>query len=294
VDGIRRFDQGGAADMTTPDLDVRVAEARDYPSLRDLFVEVYKPGHPLLVERFWDWQFGDVEFGRSCASFDGDRLVGHVGAMFAGGVSWIINVYVNSDYRGHGLLRRMYDLARSFAPLAACNVNRAGLDMYRNMGWIRYADLVRYVAVNPSPPAGALLDAVDGLDGWPAAAGEHYWDQPGIAGVVAPDGSTAVDQLWQGGLRVVDLEDPAGLLEACWSAGVRWVDFVTSWIDPRCRDLDRQGWLPEDDGPLPWRLNPVVEGSRAHLPMLSEEPLPADFIVRRTYSDHGRVGSLTD
>lgn len=275
-----------------PMIEVRVAEAADYPLLKRLFETVYSEGHPLLTQRYWDWRFGQREYGRSIVSFVDGRAVGHVGAAFGGGYAWIVNVYLHPEHRGSGLLRRMYDGARDFSPLAASNVNQAGLDMYRRMGWTRYSDLMRFVAVNPDLSTRDLLEPVQPLSQWTPASGDHFWEQPGVSGIVAPCGTTAVDQLQQGGLRVVDLADPEGFLYSCWSNGVRWVDFVTSWADPLCRDIEHLGWQHEDSGPVPWRLNPLVVDSRAHLAVLAEVSLPSDFIMRRSYSDHARVGSL--
>jgi GNAT superfamily N-acetyltransferase len=275
-------------------MNVRIAEAADWPSLERLFREMYRPGHPLHRRDFWDWQYGDPSVGRSIVAEDADgRFLGHVGAAFGGGCAWIINVYLDPSTRGMGLLRRMYDLARTYAPLTAASVNRAGLDMYRNMGWIRYCDLQRFVAVNPAIPESELLASREGVPlPFPAAEGEHFWRQPGITGVRLPTGSQAVWQAAQNGLRVIDLHDPERTAAEAFAAGVAWLDFVTSWNDPLCRTVDKLGWKPEDDAPIPWRLNPVVPGSRGHIAWLSEEHVQKDLIVRRTYSDHGRVGSL--
>ena len=83
----------------------------------------------------------------------------------------------------------------------------------------------------------------------------------------------------------------AALREA-WSAGYRWVDFMTSWNDPLCRLLEEAGWFVNDLCPVPWLLNPVVPGSVARVSLISEYPLRKDLIVKRRYCDHGRVGSL--
>lgn len=269
---------------------VRVAESDDWPKLATFFDRAYRERHPLRKREFWEWRFGDREHGRSIVVDDGEYIVGHSGAAIAGGYVWMINVWLGEEARGQGLLRRMYDAAREFGPLAAASVNRAGLDMYRNMGWTRYADLHRYVAVNPA--AGDLLAPVSIDPEWGRAEGDHYWDQPGIVGYHLPDGSTAVDQLLQGGLRVIDLVNPVACAKAAFAAGVTWLDFVTSWADPLCRTIDREAWVHEDDSSLPWRMDPVIKNSKAHISVLAEKSLPSDFIVSRRFSDHGRIASL--
>jgi hypothetical protein len=82
------------------------------------------------------------------------------------------------------------------------------------------------------------------------------------------------------------------LVREAWAHGFRWVDYVTSWNDPLCRTLEDAGWHLNEKSPVPWRLNPVEAGSVARVSLTSEEPLPKDFIMRRSFSDHGRVGSL--
>ena len=67
---------------------------------------------------------------------------------------------------------------------------------------------------------------------------------------------------------------------------------LTSWNDPLCAMLEDEGWHMNEASPVPWLLAPVVPESVAHLSYLSEEPVPKNLIVRRTYCDHGRVGSL--
>jgi hypothetical protein len=94
-----------------------------------------------------------------------------------------------------------------------------------------------------------------------------------------------------GGLRVIQIADPGKVLAACWEAGARWVDFVTSWNDPLCRDLDRKHGWELGDG-IPWRLNPLVPGSKSEITVTAQESLPAGLIIDRTFSDHGRIGSL--
>jgi len=273
---------------------VRVASEVDWPALRTFFESAYRPRHPLRRLDFWRWRFGDSEHGRSIVAEIDGAIVGHAGVAIHSGYCWMITVFLAEAARGKGFLRQMYDLAREHGPLAAASVNRPGLDMYRNMGWMRYSNLERFVAVNPSSSreGRALLSPVTGNFGWPKAGGDHYWEQPGISGIVLPDGSTAVDQLGQGGLRIIDLVDPVAAADAAFSAGVHWLDFVTSWNDPLCRSIDAVHWRPEDEVELPWRLDPVEDGSKAHIAVLSERPLPHDLIISRRASDHGRVASL--
>lgn len=273
---------------------VRIASENDWPALKAFFEVAYRPRHPLHRQDFWRWRFGNIDHGLSIVAEVDGVVVGHAGVARQAGYCWMITVWLGEAARGQGFLRRMYDLAREYGPLAAASVNRPGLDMYRNMGWTRYADLQRFVAVNPrlSGAPGDLVSPISLTARWERAYGDHYWDQPGITGYVLPDGSTAVDQSSHGGLRVIDVVDPIAAAESAFAAGVRWLDFVTSWNDPICRTIDQKYWVSEDEIDVPWRLDPVEMGSKAHIAVLSERPLPNSLIVTRRASDHGRIASL--
>jgi len=272
---------------TIQELELKEANEKDWESLSLFFEEIYKPGHPLRKFEFWNWQFGDPTQGRSFVAVDNGKVVGHVGATFGGNYSWVINVYLFEAYRGRGLLRKLYGMSRDYFPIAATNINQAGLDMYRNMGYIRYSDLNRFVAINPSKKN--PLRRTELKSELPKPSG-HFWDQPGIQGVSLPDGSTAVLQMDVGGLRIMELGDPNKLTQLCWDLDFGWVDYITSWNDPTCRILQKEDWTCGD--PIPWRLNPIQMGSTSEISFVSEEPMPKDFIVKRIYSDHARIGSL--
>jgi hypothetical protein len=269
----------------------RFASIDDWPMLRAFYGEIYRPHHPLHDLEFWRWQFGDARYGRAAIVSDGERVVGHLGTSLAGGFGWLINGYLMEKYRGQGWLAQLYGLAATLAPNAATNINRAGMDMYRNMGFTRYADLQRYTAVAPGiTPDTALAPA--GISRVAQPRGHRYWEQPGIVGTTLSDGSTAVVQAQLGGLRVVHIADPAQVLAACWEAGARWADFITSWNDPLCRELDRRhGWTLGDG--ISWRLDPIVPGSRSDISVTAQTALPPRLIIDRTFSDHGRIGSLS-
>jgi hypothetical protein len=267
----------------------RFATFDDWPKLREFYRSIYREGHPLHDAQFWRWQYADPEHGQAAIVIDGERVVGHLGAALAGGFSWIINCFLMEDYRGQGWLAELYALTGSLAPNAATNINRAGMDMYRKMGWTRYSDLLRYTAVAPDiAREHAVAEARIARSRQPE--GHRYWQQPGIVGTTLRDGSTAVVQPHLGGLRVVHIADPGQVLAACWETGARWADFVTSWNDPLCRELDRKGWELGDG--IAWRVDPLVPGSKSDITVTAQSPLPPGLIIDRTFSDHGRVGSL--
>ena len=112
----------------------REATIEDWDKLFTFFSKVYRKNHPLQNKEFWNWQYGNSQFGRSLICLnDSGIIVGHVGASFGGGLAWIINVYLDEECRGKGILGKLYELARNYYPLAATAANEAGLGLYKNM-----------------------------------------------------------------------------------------------------------------------------------------------------------------
>lgn len=274
----------------------REANNNDWEILLQFFLKVYRENHPLHNRDFWEWQYGNQQYGRSFICIDDNgAIVGHVGANFQGGLAWIINVYLQEDYRGQGILMKLYNLAREYYPLAATAANKAGLGLYRNMRWIRYYDLQRFVKINPNitnkstktvcRPIEVSLDKLIVSD-------THYFQQPTIKGVILSDGSRAVSQENVGGLRVVSIEDLKQLEEDAWELGYLWIDYITSWNDLVIKQLEQNHWLLDYNSVVPWRLDPVEYNCFCDITFLSEKSLPSDFVVSRNFSDHGRIGSI--
>lgn len=274
----------------------REATIKDWGILESFFKIIYRDQHPLHNKEFWEWQYGDLQYGRSfiCLNEKGE-VVGHVGANFGGGLAWIINVYLNEECRGKGILGKLYELARTYYPLSATAANEAGLGLYKNMRWIRYYDLVRYVKINPNVNDAKFVDIcvpieveIESL----IKKDTHYFCQPSIKGIVLNDGSRAVSQENVGGLRVVDIVSLEQLEEQAWQLGYKWLDYISSWNDLKSKDLEKKGWVLDHKSVVPWRLNPIEENRFCDITFLSEKPLDNDFVVHRSYSDHGRIGSL--
>lgn len=274
----------------------REATIQDWHKLELFFTKIYRENHPLQNMGFWEWQYGDKKFGRSfiCLNIQGE-VVGHVGANFGGGLAWIINVYLLEEYRGQGILGKLYDLARNYYPLAATAANAAGLGLYKNMRWIRYYDLVRYVKINPfianqtfSNICKNIKVSITDL----IIKDTHYFQQPSIKGLILDDGSRGVSQEEVGGLRIVDIENRKLMEEQAWRLGYNWIDYITSWNDLKTKELEKNGWVLDFKSVVAWRLNPIEENYFCDITFLSEEPLDKEFIVHRSYSDHGRIGSL--
>ena len=274
----------------------REATISDWDQLFLFFSKIYRANHPLQNKEFWNWQYGDKQYGRSfiCIN-DRGTIVGHVGANFGGGIAWIINVYLEEECRGKGILGKLYALARNYYPLAATAANAAGLGLYKNMRWIRYYDLVRFVKINPTLQEVTLKNVckpitvnVDDL----VIKDTHYFQQPTLKGLVFKEGSRVISQENVGGLRVVSINELNALENQAWNLGYLWMDYITTWNDLKTKDLENNGWVLDTKSIVPWRLNPIEENYFCDITFLSELPLNNEFVVHRSYSDHGRVGSI--
>ncbi|UQD56164.1 GNAT family N-acetyltransferase [Flavobacterium sp. K5-23] len=274
----------------------REANIEDWEKLYVFFSKIYRENHPLQNKEFWYWQYGDKQYGRSfiCLSAD-NEIVGHVGANFGGGLAWVINVFLEESCRGKRVLTELYALARAYYPLAATAANEAGLGLYRNMRWHRHYDLVRYVKINPRFKKASFNEVSKycnvNIDDY-LNDESHYFKQPGIKGLLFEDGSRAISQNEVGGLRVIDILNLNELEKKSWELGYNWLDYISSWNDLKIKNLEKNGWVLDYKSIVPWRLNPLEENYFCDITFLSEEPLNKEFIVHRSFSDHGRIGSI--
>jgi len=274
----------------------REATIEDWDKLLVFFKKIYRENHPLQNKEFWEWQYGDANYGRSLICLnENDIVVGHVGANFGGGLAWIINVYLDEECRGKGILGKLYAIARSYYPLAATAANEAGLGLYKNMRWIRYYDLVRYVKINPKielVTTENVCAKVDVSVEDKIINDTHYFQQPSLKGIRIGNSATAVSQENVGGLRLVDFEDINEVESNAWELGYNWIDYITSWNNLKTKELEKNGWVLDFKTVVPWRLNPLEKNCFCDITFLSEAPLDNNFVVHRSYSDHGRIGSL--
>ena len=274
----------------------REATSKDWQKLKQFFTKIYRQNHPLQNKEFWEWQYGDENFGRSfiCLS-DNGKVVGHIGVSYGGGLAWMLNAYLEEAYRGKGVMSNLFELARGHYPLAATGASKLGLGMFKRMGWIQHNDLLRYVKINPfitnhkySNICKNVATSIDSL----IIKDTHYFQQPSLKGLILTDGSRAVSQDEVGGLRIVDIENFQAMEKEVWQLGYHWMDYITSWNDLKTKELEKNGWVLDFKSVVPWRLNPIEEHYFCDITFLSEGPLDKEFIVHRSYSDHGRIGSL--
>ena len=273
------------------EVEVRCATPADGGAVVDFFRRNYRRGHPFQSMEYWEWHCDPEGERESYLALADGRVVGHLASNLGGGLVWVLQLLLEESYRGAGVVRRLYALARMRGSLATTNANAIAHRMYRKMGWIRTCDLQRYVVTRAGVEAASAVApvVVDAKRFTPPRG--HYWRQPEIIGA-AMEGGNVVLQPEVGGARIVDLRDAQALTGALWSAGFRWADYVTSWNDPLCTLLEESGWELNEASAVPWRLDPVVPDSVARISVLSEDHLPRELVIRRTYCDHGRVGSL--
>lgn len=276
------------------DLELRLATVHDWELVRTHFERSYRPDHPFQHREFWEWQVSSPPESGAILAVAGDEIVGFRAYQVGGGFTWGMMTYVDPAFRGSGLawaLMRYFDeVTHGYGPAAATNSNIRMVRMYRHLQWYRSADLIRVIALRPDLSRG-YLQAVTMRAGLPAPQG-HYWRQPGITGVLLDSGA-GVAQTKVGGFRLIETSNAQQSLEQIWNLGFNWADYVTSWNDPALDQMDEEaGWRDDGEAAVPWLLDPVVQGSRAQITVFSSVPLPPDFVVRRDYSDHGRVGSL--
>ncbi|HQK41037.1 MAG TPA: hypothetical protein PLO52_13095, partial [Flavobacterium alvei] len=221
--------------------------------------------------------------------------VAHVGASFENNLAWMMNLYVKKEYEGKRIPAKLYNLAREYYPLVTTAANKAALDMYQSMRWIRYHNLVRYVKINPN------LTTIEVKNICKKVSVDverfvnkdiRYFQQPTIKGLLFEDGSRAVSQEVVGGLRILDVVNNKALEEIAWQLGYLWMDYTTSWNDSKTRRLEKNGWVLDYKSVVPWRLNPIEENYFCDISFLSEEPIDKELVVKTSHSDHGRVGII--
>lgn len=278
---------------------IREATIKDWDNLLRFFKKIYRKNHPLHNKEFWEWQYGHEKFGRSfiCLDDNNEQIVAHVGASFENNLAWLMNLYVSKEYEGKRIPSKLYDLARQYYPLVTTAANKAALDMYQSKRWIRYHDLVRYVKTNPvvtdsniNSVCNKIVVKVDDY----LVNDIRYFQQPTLKGLLFEDGSRAVSQEGVGGLRVLEIGNIRELENNAWQLGYLWMDYTTSWNDTKTRKLEKNGWVLDYKSVVPWRLSPIEENCFCDVSFLSEEAIDKELIVKRSHSDHGRVGSINE
>lgn len=274
--------------------DFFVAGASDWPFLKPFYDRCYREHHPLQYRPFWDWQYGDPNHGRLLIGVEDNEVVAHLGLIRTDGRTFNANLYVRDDHRlGDTYLRIVEESLRIAPHQYAISVSPVATDALRLEKWHQYAPLERRLRVDPDYRDADYrsLTAPVSIKGSYKKPHGHFWEQPTLEGILLDDGSTAVAQVQVGGLRFVDLVQPARAVAQAFEMGFRWCDFITSFNNPILFRLNK-GWLTDDQVDVPWLLNPVVPGSKGNLNFFANKPMDIGFYVTFRCSDMGRVGQI--
>lgn len=276
-------------------MEIKAATPDHWPLLQPFYKAIYKPGHPLQNHAFWQWQFGNEQYGQAFIAIDNGQIAGHLGVSISDGYAWHINLYVLPQYRNSPVLLSLINAVEHLGLQGNINANMDAIRLYRLLGWYHYTQLIRMTYINPAMQ-GKDIDYI--LSPLPTApfSGEtpsgHYWQQPGVRGITLQDGSQAVLQPGVGGLRFATVANPKKALQQAWDMGFNWVDYISSFNNPLLIKLEKGGWQTDAESNIPWLLNPVVKNSLSNISFLTQKPIPINFYINRTHSDVGRVGSL--
>jgi len=276
-------------------MEIKAATPEHWPLLQPFYQLIYKPGHPLQNQAFWQWQFGNATYGQAFIAIEKGQIAGHLGVSLSNGYAWHINLYIQPQYRNSPVLLSLINAVGHLGLQGNINANMDAIRLYRLLGWYHYTPLIRMTCINPAmwgKPMDEVLSAitVTGAPGQPPAG--HYWQQPSLQGCSLSDGSQVVLQPNVGAMRLATIASPKKALQQAWDMGFGWVDYITSFNNPILPKLEKGGWQTDAESNIPWLLNPVVKNRLSNISFLTQKPIPIDFYINRTHSDIGRVGSL--
>lgn len=142
-------------------------------SLKEFYIKNYRSDHPLVGDKFFQWQYKENPYfnggGYSCMlALDGDQVVGHLGwvpiPMSIRGrqaiAVWEINGLVDPSYRRRGIFSTLteivsetYDYAMTISP------SGIGRKIWQRLGFTDYGDLTRYILLDyDSPRSGGYAE----------------------------------------------------------------------------------------------------------------------------------------
>jgi len=276
-------------------VEYRIAEKSDWNMLLVFYKKAYREHHPLHNQDFWNWQFGDKDFGRAIIGICKNEVIAHLGIMLFEDYIFSINLFIDSRYRSGDEFLNLMDIANQFRKQhIGVAVNQNAFPLLRLMKWYQYVNLERRLIVHPDfldNKIPKLLEPVHFFSNLPQPEG-HFWKQPTLKSVQLDDGSTAIIQNEVGGLRFVEIKNVKKATQQAFEMGFKWCDFVTSFNNPILTKLEINRWQSESELEIPWLLNPIVYGSKSNLTFLSKSALDINFYINRKHADLGRVGSI--
>jgi hypothetical protein len=278
-------------------IEYKIAEKSDWDMLLVFYKKAYREHHPLQNQEFWNWQFGNENYGIVIIGIFENEIVAHLGVMLFDDYIFSMNLFIDSKYRNGDEFFNLMDIANQFRKQhIGVAVNNNAFPLLRLMKWYQYVNLERRLIVHPDcldNNIQKLLEPNPFFSNLPKPEG-HFWEQPTLKSIRLDDGSTAIVQNEVGGLRFVEIKNVKKATQQAFEMGFKWCDFVTSFNNPILTKLEMNKWKTENELEIPWLLNPIVYGSKSNLTFLSKNALDINFFVNRTHADLGRVGSIID
>jgi len=275
-------------------MQARLATIQDHGQLTKFYSCYYPSGHPLYNQNFWAWMFTNPAYGQ-CIVVENEakEIIGHMGCIQAGGLVWLVNILVDTNYRKQNIPDILFDAARQFGPLAVAVANDAGASLLRRKKWHEQPLLQRWIWTRPNtdfqndpdffttkqPPVG--LQKPNG----------YLWQQPHLQSVAFSWGDIAQLALSAGGLRLVTCNDPKACVAWAMEHGCNWIDFVTSDTNAAMQIALQDALFFQHEN-FPWYLNPPDFSRKVTLNWFTENPLPEGFIFDRSMADMTRIGSI--
>lgn len=273
----------------------KIAEQSDWERLLVFYKKAYRKNHPLQNQEFWNWQYGDENYGRSIIGIYENEIVAHLGIVNVDDYFFGINLYIDNKNRIGDAYLNLIEIAFQLGNKhIALSVSNDALPLLRIMKWYQYANLERRLITHPdysNESISKVLEPMEVITDLSKPEG-HFWEQPTLKSIQLGDGSTAIIQNEVGGLRFVEIKNVKKATQQAFEMGFKWCDYITSFNNPVLMKLDSNKWKTEKELEIPWLLNPVEFGSKSNLTFLSKTPIDINFYINRTHADLGRVGTI--
>lgn len=273
----------------------KIAEQSDWERLLVFYKKAYRKNHPLQNQEFWNWQYGDENYGRSIIGIYENEIIAHLGVVLFEDYIFSMNLFIDSSYRNGDVYLKLVDIANQFRKQHfGVAVNHNTLPLLRLMKWYQYANLERRLIIHPdysNESISKVLEPIEVITNLSKPEG-HFWEQPTLKSIQLGDGSTAIIQNEVGGLRFVEIKNVKKATQQAFEMGFKWCDYITSFNNPVLMKLDSNKWKTESEIEIPWLLNPIEYGSKSNITFFSRLPLDINFHISRIHADLGRVGSI--
>lgn len=273
----------------------KIAEDSDWDMLLVFYKKAYREHHPLQNKEFWNWQFGNENYGRAIIGIYENEIVAHLGIVNVDNYFFGINLYIDNKNRIGDAYLNLIEIAFQLGNKhIALSVSNDALPLLRIMKWYQYANLERRLITHPDYSNGSIskvLEPIKVITDLYKPEG-HFWEQPTLKSIQMNDGSTAIIQNEVGGLRFVEIKNVKKATQQAFEMGFKWCDYITSFNNPVLMKLDSNKWKTESEIEIPWLLNPIEYGSKSNLTFLSKTPIGINFYINRTHADLGRVGTI--